>query len=73
MKKKVDPKVLPSEALFMFAAWITTRDEAVSAGSGHECSIWAKLVSEFCEHNGFEEVRADVYPHNMEHPPSKKP
>lgn len=41
----------PSEALYGFAAWITTRKERVVASSKDDAAVWARLVNEFCEEN----------------------
>ena len=41
----------PSEALYGFAAWITTRKERVVASYKDDAGVWAGLVSEFCEAN----------------------
>lgn len=40
----------PSEALFAFAGWITTRPEAVTASAKHDAAPWAELVRDFCNH-----------------------
>jgi len=47
----VEVTVLPlsaSEALFGFAAWLTTREDAVTFTANHDAAIAAELVSEFC-------------------------
>ncbi len=46
-----------SEALFGFAAWLTCRDEAVTASAKHDAAIWAELVGEFCKTNHLHEPR----------------
>ena len=61
-------KVLPSEAIFMFVAWITTRKEVLTSGSSEDCAVWVDVVSKFCDHNKFAEVRDKMYPHNMSMP-----
>lgn len=38
-------------ALYTFAAWLTTREEPVTAGAEHEAGPWAELVDEFCQAN----------------------
>lgn len=45
----------PSEALFGFGGWLTTRDEPVTMSSRHDAAIVAELISEFCEKQGFED------------------
>lgn len=45
-------KLSPSEALYGFASWLTTRKEAITLGSVHDASGVCALVSSFCkEHN----------------------
>lgn len=39
------PAVLPSEALFGFAGWLTSRDEVVTLSSRHDAAIAAQLVA----------------------------
>ncbi len=54
------PEVLQlsgSEALFGFAAWLTCRDEAVTASAKHDAAVWAELVDEFCKTNHLAEPR----------------
>ena len=58
-----------SEALFGFAGWLTTRDEAVTASSKHDAGIWASLVSQFCEVNNLDTPR-DGWDENLTHPKS---
>jgi hypothetical protein len=58
-----------SEALFGFAAWLTTLQGTVVAGETHDASVWAKLVGEFCEVNGLEDPRVD-FPAYFEMPAS---
>ena len=41
----------PSEALYGFAAWITTRKKQVVASSKDDAGVWARLVDEFCKEN----------------------
>lgn len=59
------PKVLPSEALYGFAAWLTTRDEAITLGSTHDASVVADVVKQYCEAQGYENPRDDHYPKNI--------
>lgn len=47
----------PSEALYGFAAWITTRKEQVAASSKDDAGVWARLVDEFCKTNNLAEPR----------------
>ena len=58
-----------AEALYGFVGWITTREKEVTAGSKHNCVVWAELVDEFIKHNELQSVRDDVWPSNMKtHP-----
>lgn len=47
----------PSEALFGFGAWLTTRDTPVTMSSHHDAGIVARLISEFCDRHDFEDPR----------------
>ena len=60
-------KLTPSEALFGFAGWITTRDEEVIASAKHDASIWAELVDTFCKENNLAGPR-DGWEFNLIHP-----
>lgn len=60
-----------SEALFGFAAWRTTRDEAITLSGHHDAGAAADVVGEFCERNNLIEPRRDwtdglVYPESAE-------
>lgn len=61
-------RVLPSEAVYMFAAWLSTREKTLTVGERYECSGLAELVNQFCKANNLEPTRDDVYPHNLRHP-----
>ena len=63
-------KVRPSEALFMFVAWLSCRKEIQTIGASEDCAPWPDLLKEFIEHNKLEDVRDNRYPGNLEHPPS---
>ena len=65
----VENEMNAAEALYGFAAWLTTRDEKVVASSVHDSSIWADLVDRFIKHNNLSPVRDDVWPDNLKiHP-----
>ena len=57
-----------SESVYGFAAWLTTRDEAVMLGAKHDASIAAELVVEWCAVNGLPGPRDGVYPDNITMP-----
>jgi len=52
-------KFLPSEALYVFAAWLTCREKPVTPSRKHEAGIAAVLVDEFCIANSLEDPRED--------------
>ena len=60
-----------AEAVYGFAAWLTTLEEETKMGSLHNCAEIASLVAEFCEVNGLPEV-SEQWPSELIHPPSKK-
>jgi len=60
-------KSTPSEALYGFAGWLTTRDEEVTASAHHDASIWAELVATFIEANNLENPR-EGWENNLIHP-----
>lgn len=65
---KTDEQLSASEALFGFAAWLTTRSRRVTASGMDEAGIWAELVGEFCRVNNLEEPRPQ-WVVNLTHPP----
>ena len=63
-------KITASEAVFGFAAWLTTRPKSIRIGAKCECGIVARLVGEWCATNKLPEPRK-IYPHNIKHPSDK--
>ena len=57
----------PSEAVYGFAGWLTTREEETRMGANHNCAIVADLVKIFCEANSLLDVSED-WPNNLIHP-----
>ena len=53
-----DDKTSPSEALYAFAGWLTTRDEPVTMSAKHDAGAVANLVLEQRGGEGF--VRAFI-------------
>ena len=49
--------VLPSEAVFGFAAWLTCRDERAVFSAHDDASMAAQLAGSYCETNKFREPR----------------
>jgi len=58
-----------SEALFAFAAWLTTLDGMIKVGAKHDSAIWAHLVDEFIKANELAETREGW--HNLVRHPEK--
>ena len=55
-----DAEMRPSEAVLMFGAWLTTRDEVAGPFSGHhDASQMAELVAEYAKRQGWLPVRDD--------------
>ena len=61
-------KITASEAVYGFAAWLTTRDEPVTFGSSHDSAGPAELVKQYTEHNGMEPPRDGIWPDNVSMP-----
>lgn len=55
--KIVRESLSPSEAVYGFAGWLTTRDEPVTLSGHHNAAIAAELVDEYVKKQGFEEPR----------------
>lgn len=62
---------LPSEVLYMFAAWLVSLEEPVTLGINHNAAIAADLVQEFCDANNFPFPR-NGFEKLMEHPITRK-
>ncbi|WP_129448156.1 hypothetical protein [Methylibium sp. Pch-M] len=71
--REEEVRVLPSEAVYGFAAWLTCRPATLTVGSFHEASSMAELVGEFINANGFEPPRDGVYPENLKQPAPPQP
>ena len=57
--------VSASEAVYGFAAWLTTSDKPVTFSSKHDAGKIAKLVDDYCKAQGFEDPREGIYPKNL--------
>lgn len=53
----VSPPLSGSEAVFGFAAWLTSQPVPVIASARHDAGVWAKLVQQFCDAQGLAEPR----------------
>jgi hypothetical protein len=65
-------KLSPSEALYGFAGWLTTRGCRTVMSSSDDASPIAELVARFCRENDLEAPR-DRWPVLLKHPPEAKP
>jgi len=57
----------PSEAVYGFAAWLTTREEKTVMSAVDNSAPIANLVIQFCEENNLSEV-SKQWPSNLIHP-----
>lgn len=64
-------KLSASEALYGFAGWLTTRNEATIMSSKHDCAPVADRIREFCEENNLSEPKTH-WEKNLVHPKPKK-
>jgi hypothetical protein len=60
----------PSEAIFGFCAWLTTRKETIIFGASEDCSPIPDLIKEFCDANNLEQPR-NYWERNLIHPKEK--
>jgi len=63
----INKKLTPSEALYGFAGWITSREEEVIASDHHGAAIWAELVDTFIKENKLDDPK-DGWENNLIHP-----
>lgn len=69
---KDPPYMTGSEAVFGFAAWLTTRDQDITMGRTHECSEVARLCDVFITKNNLPPPRHH-WTDNLTHPPEWEP
>jgi hypothetical protein len=55
--RKAGKRISPSEALYGFAAWLTTRMNAVTVGDQRDAGEIARLVDEYCRAQGWQPPR----------------
>ena len=60
-------KLIASEALYGFCAWLTTREEITVMSSRHDSAPIATLVSQFCDKNKLVKPR-EGWDKNLIHP-----
>lgn len=51
-------RLSPSEAVYAFAAWLTSRVETLRAGLAHDAAPMARLVEQFCRSQSLSPPRA---------------
>ena len=56
-----------SEAIYGFAAWLSSRKEKTVMSSKHNCAPIADLVKQFCDTNKLSEPRKD-WAKKLKHP-----
>jgi hypothetical protein len=56
-RAKAGKRISPSEALYGFAAWLTTRMNAVTVGDQRDAGEIARLVDEYCRAQGWQPPR----------------
>ena len=62
------PKILnPSEAVYGFGAWLTTRDQKTVMSATDDSAPIAEFVKTFCEVNNLPDV-SEEWPKNLIHP-----
>ena len=61
--KKIAPKVdpRPSEVLYSFVAWLSSRDNEITFGSHSEVPEAIEVLNEFCNTNDFEDPRTTAH------------
>ena len=65
------PRITASEAVYGFAAWLTTRPGTLRVGSRHNAATMACLVTRWLETNRLPEPREASYPKNIKQPKEK--
>lgn len=63
--------ITPSEALYGFVAWLTTRKTPTTFGGSSDCAEASRLLTEWCEANKLESPRDEVFPKNLVCPTEK--
>lgn len=68
LRKIAKDLLIPSEALFGFGGWLTTREEEITMSGHHNASPVADAIAEFCKVNDLDEPR-DNWTDYLTHPP----
>ena len=58
----------PTEAVYGFVAWLTTRQTPVTMSRAHDSAEPAELLKRFCETNKLDSVRDGIYLDNIAFP-----
>tara|TARA_Y100000310_G_scaffold161719_1_gene161612 strand:+ start:245 stop:466 length:222 start_codon:yes stop_codon:yes gene_type:complete len=58
-------RITASEAVYGFAAWLTTRDKAVIFGAKHNAGVAVGLIKEWLDVNKLDDPRDGIYPNNL--------
>ena len=66
----LENELTASEALYGFVAWLTTREEAVTLSSAHDCVPIATLLSQFIRANKLSNPREN-WQYNLQTPPEQ--
>lgn len=69
---EIESRVLPSEAIYGFAGWLSARDESITIGATFDASAVAEAVGEYCRVQGYEDPRDSHYPNNIVRMPTKR-
>jgi hypothetical protein len=67
----MNDKLSPSEALFAFGGWLSSKEEVITIGATSDCAVLAEKINEFCEANDLEEPRQD-WENNIVYPSGKE-
>lgn len=67
MDNFTEDQLKPSEAVYGFSSWLTTRDQKTTMGAAEECSVVATLVDRFCKENRLSAPR-EGWHNNLIHP-----
>ncbi len=64
-------KVTPTDTLYMFGVWLTTRAEPVTFSMKHDANVMVKLIDEFMLVNDLPDV-SKHFPDNLKLPQDKE-
>lgn len=67
LKMSKKNELSPSEALFGFCGWLTTRNEKTVLSGSHDAAPVVDLIKRFCNVNNLKSPR-EKWVHNLKHP-----